>query len=69
MVAHSSSVRVNKPFFWGDCYKNGLLYVHQLFSDKMYKSFDQVNCELGLTKLRYNSLKSALPGVENFLQN
>ena len=42
-------------------YKNGLKYVHQLFENEKYKTDIQVWEEYGLSKLRFNSLKAAMP--------
>ena len=50
-----------KPFFWKDVFLRGLRYVHQMFENQEYRSFDTMWEEYGLTKLRYNSLKKALP--------
>ena len=46
---------------WNDVHKRGLLYVHQLFENKQYKSEEQVWLQYGLTRLRYNSLKTIIP--------
>ena len=51
----------NKPVLWKDNYVKGLRYVYQLFENKQYKSEYQVWEEFGLTKLRFNSLKKAIP--------
>ena len=39
----------------------GLKYVHQLFNNLDFKSFQEVKEEYNLTELRYNSLKKAIP--------
>ena len=46
---------------WKDIHQNGLKYVHQLFEHQRFKSEHQVWTEFKLTKLRYNSLKMAIP--------
>ena len=46
---------------WKDLYDQGLLFVHQLFTQGHFKEFEQVKEEFGLTQLRYNSLKTAIP--------
>ena len=46
---------------WSDVYRKGLVYVHQLFDECQYKKDEQVLEEYGLTSLRFNSLKSAMP--------
>ena len=42
-------------------YNNGLKHVHQLFEEGEYKTSAKVWEQYKLTKLRYNSLKVALP--------
>ena len=62
IIWYNSNIQVEgKPIFWKDVYDRGLKYVHQLFGDMEYKPYDQMREEFGLTELRYNSLKSALP--------
>ena len=62
LLWYNSKIRIkDKPFFWSDAYNKGLLYVHQLFIDEHYKSYELIKQQYGLTKLRYNSLKAALP--------
>ena len=46
---------------WKDVYLKGLKYVYQLFQRGQFKSFETVYEEFGLTKLRYNSLRVAIP--------
>ena len=38
-----------------------MTYIHQLFVQGKFKSEEQVSSEFGLSKLRFNSLKSAMP--------
>ena len=59
---YNSSIKVNKKvIMWKDVYQKGLVYVHQLFENLEFKSAQTVWEEYGLTVLRYNSLKVALP--------
>ena len=61
-IWYNSKIRIrNKPFWWKDVYKRGLKFIYQLFSHERFKTEQQVWREFGLTKMRYNSLKSALP--------
>ena len=58
----NSKIKIgNKLVMWKDVYDRGLKYVHQLFDDQQYKSHQKVYEEFGLTTLRYNSLKGAIP--------
>ena len=50
-----------KIFFWQDCFRQGLMYVHQLFEQGEYKTPQQVQQQYGLTMLRYNGIKTAMP--------
>ena len=64
LLWYNSTVRIqNKPFFWKDIYNSGLIFIHQLFSNKKFKSQEQVWEEYKLSELRYNSLKAAIPTV------
>ena len=71
LVWYNSDIRIkNKPVFWEDCYKKGLKYVAQLFENQQYKSDKEVWDEFGLTKLRYNSIKAAMPAdYKNYFVN
>ena len=61
-IWYNSGIKIGgKVILWGDVYLRGLKYVYQLFQDGKYKTEDQVWEEYGLTKLRFNSLKSAIP--------
>ena len=63
LLWYNSNIRIrNRPFFWADVYQMGLKYVSQLFYQKNFKSEQMVQEEYGLNQMRYNSLKSALPG-------
>ena len=62
IIWYNSRLRIKgKPFFWRDTYLRNLLYVYQLFEDGRYKTDEKVWEEFGLTKLRFNSLKTILP--------
>ena len=59
---YNSRIRIqDKPFLWADCKENGLVYVHQLFQGSSFKSEEDVMREFGLTRMRYNGIKAALP--------
>ena len=59
---YNSRIKIRgKPFLWGDNRQKGLMFVHQLFEDMKYKSEELVFEQYGLTVLRYNSLKTAIP--------
>ena len=59
---YNSYIRVNdKPFFWADVYSKGLRYVYQLFEEKQFISQEKAFTEFGLTNMRLNSIKSAIP--------
>ena len=51
----------NKPIMWNDIYNRGLKYVYELFENGSFKSEQQVRQQYGLTVLRFNSLKTAIP--------
>ena len=62
LVWYNSEIRVkNKPVMWNDAYLAGLKYVHQLFDRGEFKTCEQINQEYGLSVMRYNSLKVAIP--------
>ena len=72
LIWYNSQIIIgHKPVLWADTYLNGLKYVHQLFEHMEFKSSQQVWREFGLTKLRYNSLKMAIPTdwKKYFMQN
>ena len=58
---NSSIVIQGKPFMWKDVLQRGLKYIEQLFRNQQYKSEQEVEQEYGLTVLRYNCLKAAIP--------
>ena len=68
----NSDIKVKgKPILWGHIYRKGLLYVSQLFKEGTYKSEEEVQQEFGLSVMRFNSLKVAIPKEwkEFFCQN
>ena len=72
LVWYNSHIRIgNKPVLWSDMLRRGLKYVHQLFSTNGFKSEEEVKEEFGMSILRYNSLKAAIPNrwKEYFSQN
>ena len=50
-----------KPVLWKDMLEKGLIFVEQLFKQERFKTEEEMKEEFGLTTLRYNSLKSAIP--------
>ena len=70
LIWYNSRIQIGKkPFMWNDVHERGLKYVHQLFKDQNYKSEQEVLQEYGLTQLRFNSLKSAIPAdIKEFFQ-
>ena len=57
----NSHIRVaNRPIMWKDIHGKGLMYVHQLFVEQKFKSFEILNRQYGLTLMRYNSLRAAI---------
>ena len=62
IIWYNSRIKINKKvFMWADAYRKGLKYIHQLFNKQEFKSFQEIYEQFGLSKLRYNSLKSAIP--------
>ena len=62
IIWYNSKIKIgNKPIMWNDVHQRGLKYVHQLFEDQEFKTDVKILREYGLTKIRYNSLKTALP--------
>ena len=59
---YNSRIRIaNKPFYWKDIHQNGLMYVHQLFENSRLKSSEQMKRQYGVSILRFNGIKAALP--------
>ena len=62
LIWYNSHIRVGgKPVFWADVYEKGLKYVYQLFELCSFVEDQKVFEQYGLTKLRFNSLKVAIP--------
>ena len=62
MLWYNSRIQIKgKIIMWRDLYLRGLKYVHQLFQDKDFKPYHLLKQEYGITMLRLNSLKKALP--------
>ena len=62
IIWHNSCVKLGKKtIFWRDNYEKGLMYIHQLFSENGFKPEQQLMTNFGLTRLRINNLKSAIP--------
>ena len=62
LLWYNSKIRFKgKPFLWNDVCARGLLYVHQLFLQGNYKPEKLLYEQYGLTTLRYNSIKAAMP--------
>ena len=62
LIWYNSKIKIKgKIFFWKDAYSKGLRYIHQLFENKEFKSHELIHQQYGLTCMRYNSLKEAIP--------
>ena len=62
IIWYNSEIKIgNKTVMWNDALERQLTYVHQLFEEGSYKTDHQVWTQYGLTKLRFNSLKAAIP--------
>ena len=62
IIWYNSEIKIkSKVVLWSDILRRGLLFVYQLFEDGTFKSDKQVWQEFGLSVLRYNSIKTALP--------
>ena len=62
IIWYNSAIRVGgKPVRWDNCYQEGLVYVHQLFEGGEFISAQKAWELYKLSKIRFNSLKSALP--------
>ena len=59
---YNSLIRIGgKPCMWNDAFKRGLKYVNQLFESQNFICFETMYQIFGITRLRYNSLKAAIP--------
>ena len=62
LIWYNSKIRIKgRPFMWNDVYQKGLKHIYQLFQSGDFKTSKQVRAEYGLTALRFNSLKAAIP--------
>ena len=62
LIWYNSEIKVNKKvIMWADVNKKGLKYVYQLFHQGEFQGEQVMLDNYGLTRLRYNSLKSAMP--------
>ena len=62
LLWYNTNILVKKKvIMWKDVNEKGLKYVHQLFENQQFKLYQQVKREYGLTELRFNSLKMAIP--------
>ena len=72
IIWYNSNIIIGgKPFFWEDACRKGLMYVYQLFEEQRFKTQRQIQSEFGITEMRLNSLKAAMPKEwkDFFLQN
>ena len=61
-IWYNSKIKINrKVIFWKDAYCRGLKYAFQLFENCSFKTADQMYNEYGISEMRFNSLKSAVP--------
>ena len=62
IIWYNSNIKINgKMIMWRDIHLHGLEYVYQLFEQGRFISFEKAKYQFGLTRLRYNSLKVAIP--------
>ena len=62
IIWYNSNIRINnKPFFWKKCYKNGLLYVSQLYVNNNPISFQEAETLYALSFLDYHAILAAIP--------
>ena len=62
LIWYNSQIRVeNKIIWWKDVHNKGLKYVHQLFCERKFISIEEAKECYGLSVMRLNSLKKALP--------
>ena len=58
----NSRIRVdNKPFLWKNAYSEGLLYIHQLFSNGEMKTEQQLKEQYKLTTMQCNTIRACIP--------
>ena len=62
IIWRNSNIKVSgKTIMWNDIAEKGLLYVYQLFENLQFRNGKELEQLYGLTPLRYNSLKKAIP--------
>ena len=62
IIWYNSNIKIAKqPFIWGDAYSKGLIFVHQLFDNKSFKTFRQLSEEFGLNWMNCRNLIVAIP--------
>ena len=62
VIWYNSRITIEgKPFLWADLYQKGLIYLHDLFQNRRFKEFEELKQQYGITILRFNSLKAAIP--------
>ena len=62
IIWYNSRIKIGgKMILWKDALDKGLKFVHQLFDQDGFMSYQAVLDEFGLSRLRYNNLKSAIP--------
>ena len=69
---YNSNIKISgNIFYWKDAQQKGLMYIHQLFEQQRYISYQEMENKFGISKLRYNSLKAAIPKDirDYFLEN
>ena len=62
LIWYNSHIRVqDKPIWWRDICAAGLKYIYQMFEKGDFKTDYEMKQQFGLSTLRYNALKGALP--------
>ena len=62
IILYNSEIKIgNKLIFWRDGYLRGLQWENQSFENGEFKSEQKVYEQYGLSIMRYNSLKAAIP--------
>ena len=62
VIWFNSKIRIqNKSFPWLKAFKNGLIYVRQLFESGKFISFETASSKYLMSMMSYNSLKAAIP--------
>ena len=62
LLWYNSNIRIGgKPILWKNNLEKGLKYIYQLFKNGSFKSGKETKEQYGLSELKYNSLKVAIP--------